>query len=60
MRSFESKIVRIIDNFNGGNFNLWKFKIEILLASMDFMDIVDRSEETSPSNVNPKMLKEYQ
>lgn len=26
MASFESKIAKIIDKFNGGKFNIWKFK----------------------------------
>ena len=41
-------------------FNIWKFKIKMLLASMDLWDIVDGSEEASPSNADPKVLKEYQ
>ena len=45
MTSFESKAARIIDKFNGENFNLWKFKIKMLLASMDLWDIVDGSEK---------------
>jgi hypothetical protein len=31
-----------------------------LLTSMDIWDIVDGSEEPPPSNVDPKVLKEYQ
>ena len=30
------------------------------LAYMDLWDIVDRSEVPSPSNVDPKVLKDYQ
>jgi hypothetical protein len=60
MTSFESKATRIIDKFNGRKFNLWKFKIKILLASMDLWDIVDGCEEPPPSNADSKMLKEYQ
>ena len=32
----------------------------MLLASMDLWDIVDRSKEPPPSNVDTKVLKEYQ
>ena len=60
MASFESEAARVIDKFNEGNFNLWKFKIEMLLAFMDLWDIVDKSEEAPPSNADPKVLKEYQ
>ena len=60
MASFESEATKIINKFNGGNFNLWKFKIEMLLASMNIWDIVDGAMETPPSNADSKVLKEYQ
>lgn len=60
MASFDSEANRIIDKFNGGNFNLWKLKIRILLIFMDLWDIVDGSEETPPSNTDPKVKKDYQ
>ena len=58
MASFESKAARINNKFNGRNLNLWKFKMEMLLASMDLWDIVERFEEASPSNANSKVLKD--
>ena len=58
--SFECEADRIINKFNGGKFNLWKFKIEMWLASMNLWDIVDRSEEPPSSNADPKVFKEYQ
>jgi hypothetical protein len=60
MTSFESKAAKIINNFNVGNLSLWKFKTKMLLAFIDLQDIVDRSEETPPSNLDSKVLKEYQ
>ncbi|KAH8974844.1 hypothetical protein BDL97_01G122600 [Sphagnum fallax] len=60
MASFEGESVRVIDKFNGENFNLWKFKMEMVLASMDLWEIVNRSEEAPPSNADPKVIKEYQ
>jgi len=60
MASFEGESARVIDKFHGGKFNLWKFKIEMLLASMDLWDIVDGSEEAPPSNADPKVIKDYQ
>ncbi len=60
MASFEGESARVIDKFNGENFNLWKFKMEMVLASMDLWEIVDRSEEAAPSNADPKIIKEYQ
>ncbi len=60
MASFEGESARVIDKFNGENFNLWKFKMEMVLASMDLWQIVDGSEEAPPSNLDPKVIKEYQ
>lgn len=60
MSSFESMVAKVIDMFNIGNFNLWKFKIKMLLASMDFWDIVNGPGKTSYYNVDPKVLKDYQ
>jgi hypothetical protein len=33
MASFEGESVKIIDNFNGENFNLWKFKMEMVFVA---------------------------
>ena len=60
MTSFESENAVIIEKFNGGKSNLWKSKFKLLLASMDLWDILDISKEHLPSNVDPKVLKEYQ
>ena len=35
MTSFESEAARIINKFNRGKFNFWRFKIKTLLAFMD-------------------------
>jgi hypothetical protein len=53
MTSFESKAAKIIDN--GG-----KFKIGMLLATMDIWDIVNESDEPPPFNADSKVLKDYQ
>jgi hypothetical protein len=60
MASFEGESARVIDKFNGENFNLWKFKMDMVLASMDLWEIVDGSKEAPPSNSDPKVIKEYQ
>ena len=46
MTSFERKTTRIINKFNGGKFNLWKFKIK-MLALMNLWDIVDGLDDIS-------------
>ena len=60
MAYLESEAVRVIDKFQGEKFSLWKFKMEMALASVDLWDIVDGSEKAPPSNADPKVLKEYQ
>ena len=60
MASFESDNAKSIDKFTGENFNLWKFKLEVKFVSVDLYGIVDKSEAIPPSNVDPKIQKEYQ
>ena len=55
MTFFDNKAARIINKFNEEKFNLWKFEIETLLASMDLWDIMDGSDEALPCNVDPKV-----
>ena len=54
-----SEATRIVDKFNGGNYNLQKFKNKLFLTSMDLWNIVDRYGDASPSNVDFKVLKNY-
>ena len=49
-----------MDEFHEDNFSLWKFKMNIVLGSMDLWDIVNESEKALPSNADPKVVKEYQ
>jgi hypothetical protein len=49
MALFEGESTKVIDKFNGENFNLWKFTMEMVLASMDLWEIIDGSEEAPPS-----------
>jgi hypothetical protein len=60
MAYLESKTARVIDKFHGENFSLWEFKMEMALASVDLWDIVDGSKKAPPSNLDPKVLREYQ
>jgi hypothetical protein len=55
MALFEGESAKVIDKFNGENFNLWKFKMEMVFASMDLWEIVDGSEEAPPSDTDPKV-----
>lgn len=49
-----------MDKFHGERFNLWMFKMKMVLAFVDLWDILNRSEKAPPSNVDSKVLKEYQ
>jgi transposase InsO family protein len=59
MASFEGESARVIDKFKGENFNLWKFKMEMVLASMDLWEIVDDSEEAPADDADTKVKKDY-
>ena len=54
MASSDNEGLRVVDKFNGKNFSLWKFKMEMVLASCDLWDIVDESGATPPSDVDVK------
>ena len=49
----------MVDKFNGNNFGLWKFKMEMVLASKDLWDIMDNSESPPPNNAEESTKKEY-
>jgi hypothetical protein len=44
MASSDSEGLRLVEKFNGDNFSLWKFKMEMVLSSKELWDIVDGSE----------------
>jgi hypothetical protein len=41
MALYEIEIARIVDKFNGYNFSLFKFKMEMILDEKDLWDIVE-------------------
>jgi len=59
MATFENESARSIDKFNGENFRLWKFRMEMVLASMDLWEIVEETEEPPPKDGDAKEIKEY-
>ena len=59
MASSDSDGLKVVDKFNGDNFSLWKFKMEMVLSSKDLWDIVDGSEQPPPSSADVKDLKAY-
>src|SRR5262245_26946566 len=42
--SINTEMVHVIEKFDGKNFHLWKFKIQIVLEDKDLWSIVDGSE----------------
>ena len=60
MAYLENEGARIMDKFHTERFRLRKFKMEVVLASMKFWDIVNGSKKAPLSNSDPKVLKEYQ
>ena len=59
MASSASESLTLVDKFNGDNFSLWKFKMEMVLASKELWDIVDGSEVPPPSSADEKDKKAY-
>ena len=59
MATYENESVRNIDKFNGENFGLWKFRMEMVLSSMDLWEIVEETEEPPPEDDDPKVIKEF-
>jgi len=44
--------MRLIGKFYGDNFNLWKFKMEMILSEKDLWEIVEDNKEHLPSDVD--------
>ena len=59
MATFESESARNIDKFNGENFGLWKFRMEMVLSSIDLWEILDESEKPPTADADAKEIKEY-
>ena len=55
-----SKTARVMDKFHGERFSLWKLKMEMVMASIDVWNIINKSENAPPSDADPKVLKEYE
>ena len=60
MASSGGEGVRIIDKFNGENFGMWKFKMEMILAEKDLWEVVDGSEEPPSEDADLKTKKAFE
>lgn len=59
MAFFEGEGPKIVDKFNGVNFYLWKFKIEMVMAEKELWGIVDDSKEPPHSTSNLRVMQAY-
>jgi hypothetical protein len=59
MGSSDSEGLRIVDKFNGENFSIWKFKMEMVLSAKELWDIVDGSEDPPSSDADVKDKKAF-
>ena len=59
MASSTNDNLPMVDKFNGNNFDLWKFKMEMVLAAKDLWDIVDKSESPPSDDAEESTKKEY-
>ena len=60
MASSEGEGLWVIDKFNGENFTLWKFKMEMIFAEKDLWEIVESTEAAPPSTAVEKVKKAYE
>jgi hypothetical protein len=60
MGSSEGEGLTMMDKFNGENFNLYKFKLEMFLAAKDLWEIADGSEAPPPSTASDADKKTYE
>jgi hypothetical protein len=59
MASYEGEGPKVVDKFDGVNFHLWKFKMEMVMAEKELWDIVDGSEEPPQSTTDPGVMQAY-
>ena len=49
-----------LDKFGGDNFNLYKFKLEMVLSTKNLWEIVEGTELPPPSTASDKVKKAYE
>jgi transposase InsO family protein len=59
MASFEGEGPKVVDKFDGVNFHLWKFKMEMVMAEKELWEIVEGSEEPPFSSTDPRIMQAY-
>ena len=59
MASYEGEGPKVVDKFDGVNFHLWKFKMEMVMVQKELWEIVDGSEEPPHSTSDPRVMQAY-
>ena len=57
--AFKGEGPKVVDKFDGMNFHLWKFKMQMVLAEKELWEIVKGSEEPHFSSIGPKVRIAY-
>ncbi len=61
--SFQIESLKVMEKFDGGNFDLWKFKMRMMLSKHGLWKFVDRSatlpSEVARANYNKKDMKAF-
>jgi hypothetical protein len=56
MALYESESACVVEKFNGDNFSLFKFKMEMILDEKDLWDVVEGTEKAPPSDSDVKII----
>lgn len=59
MASSDGEGLRLVEKFNGDNFSLWKFKMEMVLSSKELWDIGDGSENPPSLDADVSVKKVF-
>ena len=59
MATFEGEGAKVVDKFDGVNFHLWKFKMEMVMAEKELWEIVEGSEEPPSSDAEARVRTAY-
>ena len=57
MASFEIDYSKVVDKFEGVNFHLLEFKMEMVMAEKELWDIVEGSEQFPHSTTKPRIIQ---
>ena len=59
MAPFEGEGSQKVGKFDGVNFHLWKFKMEMVIPETEISDVVKDSEQFPHSTIDPHVIEAY-